>query len=152
MDNVERVTYAAERMRYHHDSDTRTIVAYVCGLQSSCERWTVPTTMDGRGAVGRGIEGELALEDLEEVRACVCTYSPASADSWSRRGGYALNGIALMPIRGEAAPELLVRVMATGHMGQTEEWIHKPDLPAALAQIDRETKHTLASLAPQETC
>ena len=56
MDNVERVSHAAARMRYHHDSDTQTIVAYVCGLQSSCERWTVPTTMDGRGAVGRGIE------------------------------------------------------------------------------------------------
>ena len=51
MNDDERMSHAAGTMLYHHDSDTRTIVAYVRGLQGSCERWTVPTSMDGRGAV-----------------------------------------------------------------------------------------------------
>ena len=51
MNDVERMSHAADRMLYHDGSDTRTIVAYVRGLQGSCERWTVPTSMDGRGAV-----------------------------------------------------------------------------------------------------
>ena len=41
---------------YHHDSDTRTIVAYVRGLQGARERWTVPTIMDGCGAARRWTE------------------------------------------------------------------------------------------------
>ena len=56
MKNIERMSHAAVRMLYHHDSDTRTIVAYVRGLQGSRERWTVPTIMDGRGAARRGTE------------------------------------------------------------------------------------------------
>ena len=53
MNDVERMSHAADTgmMLYHDGSDTRTIVAYVRGLQGSCERWTVPTSMDGRGAV-----------------------------------------------------------------------------------------------------
>ena len=51
MNDVKRMSHAAARMLYHHDSDTRTIVPYVRGLQGSRERWTVPTSMDGRGAV-----------------------------------------------------------------------------------------------------
>jgi len=56
MNNAERLSHAAVRMLYHHDSDTRTIVAYVRGLQGSRERWTVPTIMDGCGAARRGTE------------------------------------------------------------------------------------------------
>ena len=56
MNNIERMSHAAVRMLYHHDSDTRTIVAYVRGLQGSRERWTVPTIMDGCGAARRGTE------------------------------------------------------------------------------------------------
>ena len=51
MNDVDLISHAAGTMFYHHDSDTRTIVAYLRGLQGSCERWTVPTSMDGRGAV-----------------------------------------------------------------------------------------------------
>ena len=45
MNDVERMSHAADMMLYHDGSDTRTIVAYVRGLQGSCERWTVPTSM-----------------------------------------------------------------------------------------------------------
>ena len=52
MNNIERMSHAAARMLYHHDSDTRTIVAYVRGLQGSRERWTAPTIIDGPDVVG----------------------------------------------------------------------------------------------------
>ena len=51
MDNVERMRHTAARMRYHPDSDTRTIAACVRGLQGSRERWTAPTIMDGPDGV-----------------------------------------------------------------------------------------------------
>ena len=60
--DAERLSHAAVRMLYHHDSDTRTIVAYVRGLQGARERWTVPTIMDGCGAARRG---------TERVKCCV---------------------------------------------------------------------------------
>ena len=53
-------------MLYHHDSDTRTIVPYVRGLQGSRERWTVPTIMDGRGAARRGTERVNVIHDERE--------------------------------------------------------------------------------------
>ena len=52
MDNVERMRHTAARMRYHPDSDTRTIATRVRGLQGSRERWTAPTIMDGRDRRG----------------------------------------------------------------------------------------------------
>ena len=51
MDSVERMCHAAARMRYHHDSVTRTIAVCVRGLQGSRERWTAPTIMDGPDVV-----------------------------------------------------------------------------------------------------
>ena len=51
MDKVEQMRHAAARMRYHHDSDTRTFVAHMRGIQGSRERWTAPTIMDGPDVV-----------------------------------------------------------------------------------------------------
>ena len=50
MNNIERMSHAAETMIYHHGSDTRTIAACVRGLQGFRERWTAPTIMDGPDA------------------------------------------------------------------------------------------------------
>ena len=56
MNDVERTSHAAARLEYHHDSGVQTIIAHARDLQGIRERWTVPTFMDGCGAVNRGVE------------------------------------------------------------------------------------------------
>ena len=56
VNDVERTSHAATRLEYYHDSDVQTIIAHARDLQGIRERWTVPTFMDGCGAVNRGVE------------------------------------------------------------------------------------------------